>query len=74
MNIADLNTNGLILLFVGLLLRFLIGRRRFRRRNHAGVEVFSSYMASQIILLFEGVFNLLGLFMIICGIVAVLVG
>lgn len=47
--LSNLDTNGLVLFGIGMLLRFVIGRRRFNRKNLAGLQVFSSYLASQLI-------------------------
>lgn len=72
MDRMTLDANGLILLSAGLLIRFLIGGRRFKRRNLAGLQVFSSYAASQIIPFIEWVLNLIGLLLIVFGIVTIL--
>lgn len=69
---SNLDTNGLILISIGLLMRFLIGRRKFNRRNVAGIEVFSSYLTAVTIRLFERLFNLFGLLLIVFGAITVL--
>lgn len=35
--------DGVVLILLGLLLRYYIGRRRFNRRNAAGLQQFRSY-------------------------------
>ena len=37
---------GILSLVIGIGIRFVINRRRFNRRNMAGVEQFSSYSSS----------------------------
>ncbi|WP_039816499.1 hypothetical protein [Xanthomonas arboricola] len=44
---------GLALLAAGFALQFLVGRRRFLRRNVAGIEQYGSYLS----LLFNRAFN-----------------
>ncbi|ETZ19126.1 hypothetical protein [Pedobacter sp. V48] len=72
MKVFDFDAIGTILLFAGLLIRFWIGRRRFKRKNFAGLNVFSSYLSSQVIPLFEWFLNLIGMLMIVYGVVAIL--
>ncbi|MGF7072365.1 hypothetical protein [Mucilaginibacter sp. 3215] len=49
---------AIILLLIGLLLRYLIGRRRFNRRNIAGLQHFRSYSQALFITTFEKLLNL----------------
>lgn len=69
----NLDTNGMILLCAGLLIRYLIGRRRFNRKNFVGLQVFSSYLASRLIPILENIFNFLGLILICFGAVMMLI-
>ncbi|MBV6831282.1 hypothetical protein KWH18_20130 [Xanthomonas campestris pv. viegasii] len=39
-------TLGLVLLAVGFVVQFLVGRRRFMRRNVAGIEQYSGYFSA----------------------------
>lgn len=64
---SNLDTEGLLLILAGLVIRFIVGRRRFSRRNFTGVQVFSSYIASQLVPLLERLFNLLGMLLILIG-------
>lgn len=45
--------SGIIILLVGIALRYWINRRRFYRRNVAGKETFSSYEKSVIVRILE---------------------
>jgi len=63
---------GLVLFIAGLLIRFLIGRRRFKRRNVAGLQVFPGYLAALIITTLELLANLLGFILILAGLVFML--
>lgn len=67
MNLSKIDTAGMLLIALGLLIRYHIGKRRFKRRNLAGLQGYSSYLASQLILLLEKTFNLLGLLLIVLG-------
>lgn len=69
---SNLDINGLILISIGLLIRFLIGRRRFRRRNIAGIEVFSNYLTAVAIRFLERLFNLFGFMLVAFGIITIL--
>ncbi|EDM37019.1 hypothetical protein PBAL39_04453 [Pedobacter sp. BAL39] len=69
---SNLDTNGLILISIGLVIRFWVGRRRFRRRNIAGIEVFSSYLTAVAIRFLERFFNLFGFLLIVFGVITVL--
>lgn len=44
---------GIIILLVGIALRYWINRRRFYRRNAAGIEGFSSYEKAVIVRILE---------------------
>lgn len=70
--LSNIDTGGLMLFCIGLLLRFVIGRRRFNRKNLAGLQVFPSYFASKVIQAMESIINLLGLILIFTGAVMML--
>lgn len=72
--LTDLMTSPQALIAYGLILKIWIGSRRFRRRNFAGRQVFSSYAASLIIPFLERIFGLLGIVLIIWGALALLLG
>ena len=65
---------GALVLLLGILIRHLIKRRRFYRRNVAGLESFHSYTRSVLIPFIEGIFNLLGLLLILSGGIVLLFG
>ncbi|RFZ90256.1 molybdenum ABC transporter permease [Mucilaginibacter conchicola] len=44
---------GVLLVALGLLIRYAIGRRRFYRRNFAGLQTFSGYKRALLISLAE---------------------
>ncbi|MFB9843879.1 molybdenum ABC transporter permease [Mucilaginibacter ginsenosidivorans] len=60
--------NAIVLIGTGLLVRYLINRRRFNRRGIAGLQLFSSYEKWWLTTRIEALFNLLGLLAIIGGI------
>jgi hypothetical protein len=58
-----------LLIGIGLLLRYLISRRRFNRRGVAGLQLFSSYEKWWFITRIEAIIYLLALLAIIGGII-----
>ena len=52
----------------GLILRYLISRRRFNRRGIAGLQLFSSYEKWWFVTRIEAIFYFLGLLSIVAGI------
>ncbi|HVW95982.1 MAG TPA: hypothetical protein VHA56_08440 [Mucilaginibacter sp.] len=60
--------NAIVLIGTGLLVRYLINRRRFNRRGIAGLQLFSSYEKWWLTTRIEALFNLLGLLAIIGGV------
>ena len=57
-----------ILLGIGLIIRYWIGRRRFNRRSIAGLQLFSSYEKWWLTTRIEALFYFLGLLAIGSGI------
>jgi len=57
-----------ILLGLGLIIRYWIGRRRFNRRSIAGLQLFSSYGRWWLTTRIESFVNFLALLAIIAGI------
>lgn len=53
-----------VVLLTGLLLRYWIGRRRYNRRNVAGLQCFKSYSAALFTLTVEKVLNIIATLMI----------
>lgn len=63
---------GLLFLAIGILIRYLIGRRRFNRRGIGGLQQFASFEKAVVVSLLEWLFKwtayaliLLGIFMLI---------
>ena len=60
---------AIILLAIGLLLRYIIGRRRFNRRGIAGFQYFKSYTIALMTTTIETILNFIALLMIIGAII-----
>lgn len=58
---------GLLLLLFGLLIRYLIGKRRFKRRTIGGMQVFKSYNKSLLVPIVEGLLIIISFLMILSG-------
>jgi len=65
---------GILIVLAGLMLRYWMNRRRFNRRNVAGVQVFSSYEKRVVLTFGERLLKLLGLVFILFGIYVILAG
>ncbi len=65
--------NSAALLFIGLLLRYWIGKRRFKRRSIAGLQQFRNYHQALLVSLVEKVLNILGTVLILAGIILYLI-
>jgi hypothetical protein len=63
---------GPCLIGLGLALRYLIGKRRFNRRNQAGMELFPSYGAAVVTRLTESLGRIIGALLILVGVVVLL--
>lgn len=59
---------GIILIAVGLALRYIVGRNRFNRRGPAGLQQYDSYNRALGTSLFERLLKILGTLMILGGI------
>jgi len=60
---------GILLLIFGIVIRYVIGRRRFKRRTIGGMQAFTGYNKSLLIPFIEGILMVLSFFMIIGGII-----
>lgn len=60
--------SGVLLILLGLVMRYIVKRRRFNRRGPAGLEHFSSYEKSWLTKLMEGSLNTLAIMFVIIGI------
>jgi uncharacterized membrane protein len=63
---------GIFLLLIGAALRYWINRRRFNRRNAAGLEGFSTYEHATAIKFVEGIGKLISYALIIIGLLFLL--
>lgn len=72
-NLTRLQIHGILLLLSGLLTRFIIAQRRFRRRGIGGLQHFNSYISALVVMTLEWLFNLLGLLCILLGLLLLLV-
>jgi hypothetical protein len=59
--------HALILIGIGLAVRYIINRRRFNRRGVAGLQLFSSYEKWWLTTRIEALFNFLALLAILAG-------
>lgn len=58
---------GVVLVVLSGVLHFFLQRRRFYRRNQAGIERFTSYSSSLFTRFFEGLLRLLSIAMFLGG-------
>jgi len=58
---------AIFLFITGIVILYIIGRRRFNRRGVAGLETFSSYGMAVFIRLLEAFFRLLAWAMLLAG-------
>lgn len=63
----DTCLSAYLLIGAGLLVRYIIGKRRFNRRGIAGLQLFSSYEKWWLITRIEALFYFLGLLAILSG-------
>lgn len=63
----------LLFIISGLFIRYQIGRRRFNRRSVAGVQLFSSYFTSILIVVLETLINIAGALLVIAGLIKLLI-
>jgi len=67
------NIYPILLLGLGLFIRYHVGRRRFNRRSIAGMQMYSSYFRALLTTIIEILFNLIGLLFIIIGLIILIV-
>jgi hypothetical protein len=65
---ACMTHHAIILIGIGLFVRYWIGRRRFNRRGIAGLQTFSSYERWWLTTRIEYLLNFLALLAIGCGV------
>ena len=64
---------GSVILTVGLVIHYVIARRKFNRRAITGVETFSSFEKAKITRLVEGLGKLISRLLILGGLVLIVV-
>jgi hypothetical protein len=60
-----INAMKILLLLFGLLVRYIIGRRKFNRRNIAGIQGFKSYAIAVLTMTIEKLANIIAALCII---------
>lgn len=68
-----MKTLAIILFLSGIILRYLIKKRKFQRTNYIGVEIFNSYEAAWSTRLLENLGFWLGTLMMIGGVVLLII-
>jgi hypothetical protein len=68
-----MKTLAIILLLTGLMLRYFIKKRKFKRTSYTGVEVFKSYEAAWSTRLVENLGFWTGTLMLIAGVVLLII-
>lgn len=68
------NIYGIIFLIIGVFIRYQIGKRRFNRRNIAGLQIYISYLKGLIIATIETLLNFFGMLCIVLGLIAIILG
>ncbi|MEO8949926.1 MAG: molybdenum ABC transporter permease [Mucilaginibacter sp.] len=64
---------AIILLVIGLTLRYIISKRRFNRRGIAGMQYFKSYSVALVTTIIERIVNFIAALMIIGAIILFLI-
>jgi hypothetical protein len=68
-----MKTIAIILILSGIMLRYLIKKRKFKRTTYTGVEVFKSYEAAWFTKLIENLVFCMGTLMMIGGIITLII-
>ena len=63
----EYKNNGLIMIIIGLVIRFFIGRNKFNRRGVGGLQHFSSFAWGLLVTLSEFIINIGALILIFLG-------
>lgn len=64
---------SITMLIVGVLIIYIIGRRRFNRRGVAGLQHYKSYEVALLTTIIERVMNIIAVLMIIAAIILYLI-
>lgn len=70
----DYTTKGWLLLAAGIVIRYIIAGRRFRRRGWGGLQHYPSFARAVITTFFEWVFKWVAILMILAGLLHLLAG
>jgi uncharacterized membrane protein len=65
--ISKVQVYGIILLIIGVAIRYFINRRRFNRTNEAAVQIFKSFEHKTFIRPLESIFKLIAMALILFG-------
>jgi len=68
-HINQLTVHAIILLAIGLMQRYIIGKRRFNRRGVAGMQYFKSHSVALVTIIIERVVNMIAALLIIGAII-----
>ena len=71
--ITNVQIYGIVAIVIGLFIRYQVGRRRFNRRNGAGVQQFGSYNKALMTTATERLFIIVAGLLLIGGIILILV-
>ncbi len=72
-DLTRLQTHGFYLLLIGFFIRFVIGKRRFKRRGIGGLQHYNSFLIALVVITVEWLLNLLGLMAILLGVILLIV-
>jgi len=64
---------AIVLVAIGLISRYFIGKRRFNRSGIAGMQYFNSYKQALITTTVEGLLNIIATLLIVAGIILYLI-
>ncbi|WP_370998747.1 hypothetical protein [Mucilaginibacter sp. RCC_168] len=73
LHINHSNYHRILLLVLGLCIRYQIGRRRFNRRSITGIQLYSSYFKGVVTTILETLLNLLGALCIMIAIITIII-
>jgi uncharacterized membrane protein len=59
--------HGIIIAAIGLILCYVIGKRRFNRRGIGGLQYYSNYGTAVVTTIFEKMVKLIGIILLITG-------
>jgi uncharacterized membrane protein len=66
------NYYSILLLILGLFIRYQIGRRRFKRKAITGIQLYRSYYRGVITTIIETLLNIIGTLCMVIAIIAII--